>query len=243
MITVCADLEQLSHAAARLITQRALAAASERDRFTIALSGGHTPRRTYELLAAEPLWDQMPWTQVHVFWGDERYVPPDDPRSNQCMTRQALLDHVPIPPEQVHPIECEGSPGDSAARYEQCLREFFGPTPRFDLILLGLGENGHTASLFPNTPVLAERVRWVAEVQPGERLLPRITLTVPVINRARAVLFLVSGPGKASTLRAVRQGTHDPDRLPAQLIRPRDGELLWLVDQAAAAQIAVGQER
>ena len=243
MITIFPDLEQLSLAAARLITERALAAASEHGRFTIALSGGNTPRRTYELLAMEPLRDQMPWTQVHVFWGDERYVLPDDPRSNQCMARQTLLDHVPVPPEQVHPIDCEGSPNDSAARYEQCLRQFFGPTPRFDLILLGLGENGHTASLLPGSPVLAERVRWVADVQPGSQPLQRITLTAPVINHARTVLFLVSGADKASTLRAVHEGARDPDRLPAQLVQPLDGELLWFVDEPAAAQVAVRQDR
>jgi 6-phosphogluconolactonase len=238
MISVFPDLEQLSHAASALIAQYALAAAAERGRFTIALAGGHTPKRTYELLATMPPEDPMPWTDIHVYWGDERYVPADDARSNQRMARERLLDHVPIPPGQVHAIEYAESLEESADRYEQCLREFLGRAPRFDLILLGLGEDGHTASLFPHTPVLTERKRWVAAVHIDDQNLHRVTLTAPLINRARTVLFLVSGPHKASAVQAVRQGPADPDRLPAQLIRPVDGELRWLVDEAAAAHLA-----
>jgi 6-phosphogluconolactonase len=238
MITVFDNLEKLSRAAAELITERAVTAVAERERFLLALAGGHTPKRTYELLAAPPVRDRMPWANVHVFWGDERCVPPDDSRSNQRMVREALLDHVPIPPEQIHPIECSGTPRESAERYERELHEHLGGAPRFDFILLGLGDNGHTASLFPHTPVLAERQRWAAEVHIDEQQIERVTLTAPVINQARTILFLVSGEKKATALQAVRHGSDDADSWPAQLIQPADGELLWYVDTAAAASLA-----
>jgi 6-phosphogluconolactonase len=242
VISVFRDLEQLSRAASSLMAQRARAAAAEHGRFTVALAGGHTPKRTYELLAAPPLRDQIPWSQLHVFWGDERYVPPDDARSNQRMARETLLDHVPVPSQQVHPIECTGTPADSADRYERCLREFLGPALRFDLVLLGLGEDGHTASLFPHSPVLTERTRWVADLFVQGQGLHRVTMTAPLINRAHAVVFLVSGPNKASAVQAVLHGANDPDLLPAQLIRPSDGEPRWLVDEAAATRL-VKQDR
>jgi 6-phosphogluconolactonase len=239
MIWIYDDQKALSHAAAGLFVQQARQAVQAQDRFSVVLSGGHTPRRTYELLAQPPFRDQVPWAQVHVFWGDERCVPPDDARSNERMLRKALLDHVPVPPAQIHPIPCVQAPREAAEQYEAVLHDFFaGQPPRFDLIFLGLGENGHTASLFPNTPVLEEQKRWVAEVYVAEQDLYRVTLTAPIINQAAAVAFLVAGTAKARVLRAVLQGPSDPHRLPAQLIQPAQGALQWLVDQEAGSLVS-----
>src|SRR6266571_1822768 len=165
MIRIYADPEALSHAAADLFAEEACHAVESRGRFTVLLSGGETPRHVFELLAGKPYLDRVPWEGVHVFWGDERYVPPDDPRSNALMARGALLDHVPLPAAQIHPVPYRFSPRESAVEYEKLLRAFFadGP-PRFDLVFLGLGTNGHTASLFPGTSAVDERERWVAEV-------------------------------------------------------------------------------
>jgi 6-phosphogluconolactonase len=236
MIRVYADLESLSRAAADLIAAQANLAVAARGRFSLALSGGSTPRRAYELLAAPPFKDQAPWDRMHVFWGDERCVPPDDPRSNARMAREAWLDHVPIPAGQIHPIDCARDPDAAARDYEAGLRKFFaGAAPRLDLVLLGLGDNGHTASLFPGTPVLQEQERWAAAVYVAAGDLYRVTLTAPLINQAAHVVFLVAGGAKAAVLRDVLHGPRDPARLPAQLIRPDGGELLWLADREAAA--------
>jgi len=241
VITVYADPESLSRAAATLVVTRAQQAVAAHGRFSLALAGGDTPRRTYELLAQPPFLDQAPWDHVHVFWGDERGVPLDDPRSNARLAREAWLDHAPIPPHQVHPIDCASGPAAAAADYEARLREFFaGAPPRLDLVLLGLGRDGHTASLFPDSPVLEEKGRWVAAVCLPEPDLPRVTLTAPFINQAAAAAFLVAGQGKAGILREVLHGPRDPRRLPAQLIRPHPGELLWLADREAAGRAGVG---
>ncbi len=233
-LVVYPDLEALSRAAAELFVEQARQAVASRGRFSVALAGGRTPLRTYEPLAEPPSRDPVPWDRVHVLWGDERCVPADDPRSNARMARRALLDHVPIPPGQMHPISCGQEPRAAAERYEGVLRAFFaeGP-PRFDLVFLGLGENGHTASLFPRTPVLEERQRWVAEVFVAEQGLFRVTLTAPLLNQAALVTFLVSGAAKAAVLREVLDGPDDPQRLPAQLIRPTNGSVRWLVDRTA----------
>jgi 6-phosphogluconolactonase len=231
------DQESLSLAAAALFVQLARQAVAARGRFSAALCGGRTPSRTYELLAHLPFRDQVPWDRVHVFWGDERCVPLDDPRSNFGLAHLAFLNRVPIPPAQVHPIRCQGSPEEGAHRYEHELRACFGEAPRFDLIFLGLGENGHTASLFPHTAVLKERSRWARAVFPAGQDLPRVTLTAPVINRAAVVAFLVTGASKSGVLKEVLYGPRDHDRLPAQLIRPERGELLWLADRAAGSEV------
>ncbi|MDA8412558.1 MAG: 6-phosphogluconolactonase [Desulfobacteraceae bacterium] len=235
MIRICEDAEALSQAAAELFAAEARRAVQERGRFTVALAGGGTPQGTYELLAREPYRDRVPWQNTHVFWGDERCVPADDPRSNAAMARRALLDHVPVPPEQVHPMLCDRSPREAAVAYEALLRGFFtAGGPRFDLILLGLGENGHTASLFPGTTVLEEQQRWVAEVYVAEEGLHRLTLTAPAINQAARVVFLVAGNSKAHILRTVVEGDRDCPGIPVRLINPLDGDLLWLADRAAA---------
>ena len=187
MIQVFADPEALSRGAAEFLVNTVRDAVAARGRFSVALSGGTTPRRTYEVLAQPAFRDRLPWAQFHVFWGDERCVDLKDPRSNARMAREALLDHVPLPTGQVYPMLCHPSPAAGARSYEALLRNFFGAgEPRFDLILLGLGENGHTASLFPGDPVLREPKRWVAEVYVAEQDLYRLTLTATIINQARA---------------------------------------------------------
>jgi 6-phosphogluconolactonase len=239
MIEVYPDLESLSRAAAVLLVEQANLAVAARGRFSVALAGGATPRRTYELLAAAPLKDQAPWDRLHVFWGDERCVPGNDSRSNARLARAAWLDRVPIPTGQIHPMNCAADPAAAARQYEAQLREFFaGQPPRLDLVLLGLGDDGHTASLFPGAPVLAEAERWAAAVYVAEQDLYRVTLTAPLINQAELVVFLVAGDAKAGVLREVLLGPRDPARLPAQLIQPQPGELRWLVDLAAAGSLA-----
>lgn len=235
MIRVCTDPEALSFAAAELFAAEARQAVQARGRFVVALSGGNTPQRTYELLTQEPFREQIPWQHTHVFWGDERCVPSDDQRNNARLAHQTLLDHVPIPCEQVHPMVCDHFPRESAVGYESLLRGFFNAgRPRFDLILLGLGENGHTASLFPGTSVIEDQQCWVAEVYVADEGLHRLTLTAAAINQAALVVFLVSGSGKAQILRKVLKAAQDPGSMPAQLIKPLDGGLLWLVDKEAA---------
>jgi 6-phosphogluconolactonase len=235
------DLESLSRGAAEFFIDQARDAVAARGRFSVALSGGSTPRRTYEMLARPrrpSLRDRVDWARVHIFWGDERCVAPDDPRSNALMAREALLRHVPVPAGQVHPMDCLPDPREAARRYEAMLQNFFaGGAPSFDLILLGLGEDGHTASLFPGHPVLTEAVRWVAEVYVAEQELYRLTLTAAFINRAAAVAFLVAGSAKATVVRDVLQGPRDSLRLPAHLIQPEPGELHWLLDKAAAGAL------
>lgn len=240
-IRVFPDAEALSEAAADIFVDRARRAAQLRGRFSVLLSGGETPRRAYELLALPPRKSAVPWEKVHVFWGDERCVPSDDPRSNARMARLAFLDRVGVPPGQIHPIESIPSPQEGAAAYEASLRAFFsGGAPRFDLVFLGLGTNGHTASLFPETPVLGEWRRWAAEVAEEGSDLVRITLTAPVINKAAFIVFLVAGRNKAQVLREAVEGEVDPRRMPARLIGPVDGELVWLVDQEAARLLRKG---
>ena len=243
MIRIYDDLETLSLAAAELFALEARQVVQAHGRFTVALAGGSTPSRTYELLAQEPFREQVPWQHTHIFWGDERCVPADDPRNNARMARQTLLDHVPIPSSHVHPMICTSSPQTAAKEYEALLRGFFvGGSPRFDLVVLGLGENGHTASLFPGTSVLEDQQHWVAEVHVTEEGLNRLTLTAAAINQAALVVFLVSGAGKAHILRKVLKEAQAPGSIPARLIKPVDGGLLWLVDRDAARQLRQRKE-
>ncbi|HEX9079326.1 MAG TPA: 6-phosphogluconolactonase [Desulfuromonadaceae bacterium] len=236
MIKVYADQHTLSQAAARLFAVEARRAVEDHGCFTVLLAGGSTPRAAYELLARPPLIDVVPWESVHLFWGDERHVPADDPRNNARMARLAFIDQVPVPPAQVHPIPYHSSPRRSAADYEEVLRAFFPEEPpRFDLVFLGLGTNGHTASIFPGTAAVTEHERWVMEVYVAEEELYRITLTAPVINRAALVAFIVAGAEKAPVLKETLDGEMDPGRIPAQLISPENGTLIWLVDRDAAS--------
>lgn len=236
MIWLYDNYAALSDAAAGIFVQQARQAAQVKGWCSVVLAGGHTPQRTYQLLAQPRHRDRIPWGQIHIFWGDERCVTPEDPRSNARTAHQALLARVPIPPSQIHPIPCSQSPRRGAEQYEGLLQAFFGDQPpHFDLVLLGLGENGHTASLFPGTPVLEEQERWVASVHVAEQDMDRVTLTAPLINQAAVVAFLVSGVNKAAVLREVLEGPSDPNRLPAQLIQPADGALHWLLDREAAS--------
>ena len=243
MIRIYNDLETLSQAAAELFTLQSRVASMVCGRFSVALSGGDTPRRMYELLATPQYSDRIHWNEVHVFWSDERCVPTNDPRNNSLMARQALLNHVPIPPDNIHPIRCDSSPQQAALDYEKELREFFSTqNPNFHLILLGLGSNGHIASLFPHTPVLNEKERWVSEVYLEELGMYRVTFTAPFINQASQVVFLVSGADKAQVLEDVLEGPYQPGELPAQLIRPAGVHPLWLVDKASSHKLTMREE-
>lgn len=243
-LEVSPNREALFEAAAERFVVAASRAIQSSGRFHLALSGGSTPRGLYALLASDPHASRVAWPRVHVFWGDERCVAPQDPASNQRMARETLLDHVPVPSSHLHAIDGENDPETAAARYEQALREAFAtpvgpprsaPGARFDLVLLGLGDDGHTASLFPGTPAVREARRWVVAEQIEKLSAWRVTLTPLVINAAAEVWFLVSGRAKAAILRRILRGPREPDRLPAQAISPRDGELHWLVDAAAAS--------
>jgi 6-phosphogluconolactonase len=242
-IQVFANPETLTQAAAAEFVQQANQAIQARGRFTIALSGGSTPKSLYALLATQPWRNQVSWDQVHLFWGDERHVPPSDPSSNFRMTQERLLFQVPIPPGNVHRIKAENPDAQRvAAAYERDLKQFFQlgehEFPRFDLVLLGMGSNGHTASLFPRTTAVYEQTRFVVAPWVEELNTDRITLTPPVINNAAKVIFFVTGAEKAATLKAVLEGQYQPDRLPAQIIRPTQGKVLWMVDQAAASLLS-----
>jgi 6-phosphogluconolactonase len=243
MIRVYNDLEALSQAAAELFTVQSRQASLICGRFSVALSGGETPRRLYEILAASPYRERIHWDEVHIFWSDERCVPEDDPRNNATMARQVLLDYVPIPPDHIHPIRCDQSPQQAAIQYEQELKDFFSTqNPNFHLVLLGLGENGHIASLFPHTPVLNEQVKWVSDVYIKQLGMYRITFTAPFINQASQVVFLVSGADKAQVLENVLEGPYQPHDLPAQLIRPNGEHPIWLVDKAASHKLTINDD-
>lgn len=235
-IKIAVDNPALSRAAAEEFKITAESAIAERGRFAVALSGGNTPRSVYSLLA-QHYKTSLPWSKVHIFFGDERSVPPDHPDSNYRMANEALLSHVAILPENVHRILAELDPEPAAQEYENQLREFFRPAdgdwPRFDLIMLGLGEDGHTASLFPGSSALNETSRLVVPTWVEEKKTFRITLTYPVLNHAAEVEFLVAGAGKAQILKEVLN--HSSPMYPAQRIKPGNGRLLWLLDQAAAS--------
>jgi 6-phosphogluconolactonase len=242
-LEVVSNAAELARTAAHLFLDQSVAAVGKKGVFSVALSGGSTPKRLYELLANqdEPFRGQLPWDKTHFFWTDERHVPPDNPESNYRMANEALLARAPVPRKQVHRMRGElANAEEAAAEYEVDLKEFFAhePLPRFDLVLLGLGTEGHTASIFPGSPVLEEEQRLVAAPWVEKLDSYRITLTPPVLNNAALVLFLVSGQEKAEILRDVLQREVDQERLPAQAIKPANGRLLWLVDQAAASNLS-----
>jgi 6-phosphogluconolactonase len=245
-LRVVANPEAVAQAAAELFVEACGQSIRERGRFRVALSGGSTPRRTYELLAGKALSRRIDWSNVDVFWGDERYVARDDHDSNYRMTAEALLRHVPIPSTNIHPLRTEVTPPEAAAAaYESDIRDSFGEAssiPQFDLIYLGLGTNGHTASLFPHSAALKEQTRLVVGDFIQEVNSWRISMTAPLLNQGRMVAFLVAGQEKAEVLREVLIGARDPERLPAQLIVP-DGTLLWLTDEAAASLMSAETKR
>jgi 6-phosphogluconolactonase len=228
------DSETLARKVAEWLTEQALSA---KERFSVALSGGTTPRHLFELLATPEFATRFPWQRTHLFWGDERFVPHDDKASNYRMTREALLDHVKVPPENVHPVPYSGTVAEAAEAYEATLHDYFGAGPAdaahplFDVAFLGLGENGHTASLFPASVGLQETRAWAIPVTDGGVQQPRVSLTYPVFAASHKVAFLVEGAAKAPILRAVLDGDH---RYPATRITARD-ELIWFTDKAAIA--------
>jgi 6-phosphogluconolactonase len=246
-IEICPTKSELTRVAAERFVVLSEWAIEARGRFAVALSGGSTPRSLYELLAVQPFTSQVDWTHVHVFWGDERAVPPDHSDSNFRMTEESLLRSVPLLPENIHRIRAELPPEEAALDYEQRLGAFFtGQRGQpdattlgtdFDLILLGMGGDGHTASLFPGTAVLCEQKRWVVAYYVDKLDAWRITLTPASINAAKQVLFLVSGGEKAETLQRVLTGPYQPDVLPAQVVQPENGDVTWLLDAEAAASL------
>lgn len=238
-VQVLPDVDQLAQAAAERFIESAAEAVKERNEFRVALAGGSTPRGTYQRLAGADLAPLVSWRNVHLFWGDERCVAPDHPDSNFRMARDTLLDKVPVPQSNLHRIQCELEPQAAARAYAQELRTVFQSRrrPHFDLVLLGMGADGHTASLFPGSPALNELRRWVVAVFVAQLDAWRVTLTPPLLNAARQVIFLVSGKVKAAPVKQVLHGEHDPERLPAQLVRPKQGSVIWMLDQAAAADL------
>ena len=233
--------QELFHVAAQELIDAAEEAVAARGRFTIALSGGSTPRGLYTLIAANA-GDSLPWNRMFFFFGDERHVPPDNPESNFRMANESLFSKAPIPPGNIFRVPAENPDASMAAEaYENSMRTFFGlkadEFPRFDLILLGMGPDGHTASLFPETAALQEKSRLVVANWVEKFKSFRITFTLPVLNAARYVFFLVSGTDKAPALREVLEGKQPGEKYPSKLVHPHDGKLIWLVDRAAASEL------
>ncbi len=240
-ILVCEDDEAVAREAARRFIAHAAAAIQQRGRFAVALSGGRTPKHLYELLSDEPYRDRIDWSFVHFFWSDERFVPSTNQASNYHMTEVALLNTLELNNGNVHRVHTEMNSAEAAATaYEREIISFFqsgpGEIPQFDLVLLGLGTNGHTASLFPHSHLLRENTHLVAAEYIDEVKQSRISFTAPLLNAARNVLFLVTGAEKASVTNEVLFGSSDPERLPAQLIHPAGSEV-WLLDLAATAAL------
>ncbi len=237
-VIMCLDSEDISRKAAELFVRLAGESISSHGRFAVALSGGSTPKILYSRLAGIP---DIPWSGIHLFWGDERCVPPDHRDSNYRMTREALLDHAPIPESNIHRIRGEDSnPEQAALEYEQEIRKVFGTGdgwPRFDLVFLGMGDDGHTASLFPGTSALKGTNRLVVSNYVEKFSAHRITFTAPLINHAAHIAFLISGASKAAPLKEVLHGTRQPDVYPSQLIQPVDGQLTLFVDHPAAKML------
>ncbi len=230
------DADTLAREAALHFIECASEAIAEHGHFSVALAGGSTPKALYKTLATVELVPRVQWEKVHVFWGDERCVAPNHEESNYHMTFDVMLRHLPIPVNQIYRMEGELVPKDAAKAYDDRLKQFFQQKrPRFDLVLLGLGDDGHTASLFPGTKALTETKRWVTANYVRKLSSWRLTLTARLINQAANVTFLVSGEGKANALRRVLAGRYTPEEIPAQVIRPERGQLRWLVDAEAAA--------
>ena len=242
-IRILPDCAAIAKRCAQKFVEIAAAAINEKGSFTVALSGGSTPKTLYSLLANDPaLRAQVPWDKMVLFFGDERHVGPDDPQSNFRMATEAMISKSPLKPEQVVRIRGEYPEAQqAAAEYEQAIRTHFkltdGQFPRFDLVLLGMGSEGHVASLFPGTKALRENRRIAVHNWVGKVLMDRITLTAPAVNNAANVIFMVTGADKAPALTAVLERVYEPEQLPAQLIQPVNGTLLWLVDTAAGSML------
>jgi 6-phosphogluconolactonase len=255
-ITVVKNIEELSQDVAEWMVDYIHKTLLLQDRFTIALSGGGTPKKLHLLLASDQFKNRIDWQKLHVFWGDERYVPFNDGRNNAKMAFDTLLDHVPVPKSQIHVMRTDIDPEESAKEYESILRDYFphaaasyksqaasdltthdSRLTTFDLVLLGLGDNSHTLSLFPGEQVIHEKDRWVRSIFVKEINMQRITLTGPVVNLSRRIAFLVNGQDKAEAVAHILSDNYNPDLYPAQVIKPLHGELLWFLDEAAAVKV------
>jgi len=229
---------EVSKALADWITETIETTLKKQDRFTWVVTGGNSPKELYELLASAPYRDRIDWSKLHIFWGDERAVPYNDSRNNAKMTYDHLISKVPVVREQVHIMDTSLPPAESAKAYEAILRQYFGEQgTSFDLVLNGMGDDGHTLSLFPHTPVIHEKKAWVTSFYLDAQQMYRITLTAPVVNRARKVVFLTFGANKSNALFEVLKGPRNADQYPSQIIQPSDGDLHWFVDEAAASRV------
>jgi 6-phosphogluconolactonase len=245
-IRILADGAAIARRGAQEFAQAAASAVREKGSFNVALAGGSTPKALYSLLVNDPtLRSQVPWDKMQLFFGDERHVAPDHPDSNFRMATEAMISKAPLKPEQVTRIKGEYPNAEQAAlEYEKALREYFklkdGEYPRFDLVLAGMGNEGHTLSLFPGTKALHANGRVVVQNWVGKLYTERITLTAPAASNAADIIFMVTGADKAPALKAVLEGPFEPDQLPAQLLQPKNGKLLWLVDTAAGDMLSIG---
>jgi 6-phosphogluconolactonase len=240
-LRIYSDLQAMAQAAGEYLAAAAQASVESGDLFSLMLAGGSTPRALHARLSQEPLRAAIDWGRTHVFWGDERCVPPGHPDSNYRMARETLLENVPLSQGNIHRMPAELGREQAAAQYQDEMRAFFvADRPVFDLILLGMGGDGHTVSLFPGSPWLGELSRLVAPVEhsgPPAPEVDRVTVTPPLINAARRVVFFVSGERKAQALAHVLRGPRDPEQHPAQVVRPDNGELVWFIDRAAASEL------
>lgn len=243
-VVIYPDSDQLSHAAAQYVVRVANEALVSHGRFTLALSGGSTPKKLYSLLATDGYKDQIDWSLAEIFWSDERCVPADDPESNYRLAVEAMLSKLPIPAAQVHRVPADEPDREAASlAYTREMQRVFGTdqVPAFDLIQLGMGPEGHTASLFPHQPSLHENERLIMSVTVPKPPPPRLTFTPPLLNAAHHILFLVTGAEKVEAVQAVLEGTYQPDEYPAQIVRPTHGEVTWMLDTAAAGTVSPRQ--
>jgi 6-phosphogluconolactonase len=233
-INISKNIDELSKTVADWMVNYIQQTLKQQDRFTIALSGGNTPKKLHLLLASEVYKNKIDWSRMHIFWGDERYVPYDDDRNNAKMAFDTLLNKIPVPVSQIHRIQTDISPAESATAYEKILHQYFTKDKSFDLVLLGIGDNSHTLSLFPGYEIIHENEKWVAPVFLKELDMDRITLTAPVVNNAATIIFLVSGADKAEAIHHITGKEYNPDLYPAQVINPVDGTLYLFIDEDAA---------
>ena len=240
-IRIFKDIDAVSRGAADLFLETASEAFTERGRALVAISGGNTPLRLFRLLASEPFRNQLNWQAVHIFWADERCVPADDPESNYGQARRAFLDKFPIPEKNIHRVNSDADPAEASKEYADTLRDFLDPPfewPRFDLIFLGMGDDGHTASLFPGSQVDVSAPTQAVTAQYQGRPANRVTLTPRVLNSARQIVFLVSGENKAEILaRVLDEENYQPELYPVQRVRPLEGRIVWMIDQTAASKL------
>lgn len=240
-IEIYKDGDHLARELAEWITSLIEETLTRKEQFSIVLSGGNTPKKLHQLLAESPFRERIDWKKIYIFWGDERAVPFEDERNNARMAFDTLINKVDIPPDQIFIMDTTLSPDAAAMQYEEILNEYFGtdllPAKTFDLVLLGMGDDGHTLSLFPGTPVIHEEVSWVAGYYLKAQDMSRITLTRNIVNHADHIVFMISGSDKAHALREVLEGDRNPDLYPSQVIIPTQGELHFFIDEKAAAQL------